>query len=275
MALAAILFALPFPVMPAIADDECAGGFGCSHVETDPSSSAIVGHGAMILPTSFAPIGMSRSSASTCVDCEWALAPLCVAGPDPGTICAGATVGCAPEELRMRILVRRGGGSWENAGVMCVGEGSRPVPVADFSDEVRDRFVDRLPQPRPSFQPDSGGLTNLPVVFASGQRAGVRTDDFDLLGYPVTVRARPSWEWTWGDGSPRLRTDDAGGRWPDVDVSHRFTAPGRYAVSVEASWAGTFTVDGLGPFDVEGGPVTQAADLDVLVRDAPAELVGD
>lgn len=165
--------------------------------------------------------------------------------------------------------------AWEPVGLVCVGEGSRPVPVADVALLVRDRFVDELPQPRPRFQPDSGGLTNLPVVFSSGQRGGARTETFELLGFPVAVEASPSWVWTWGDGSAVLRTNDGGSRWPDTAVSHRYTAPGSYAVSVQASWAGTFTVDDLGPFDVEGGPVTQSADLDVVVRDAPAELVGD
>jgi hypothetical protein len=272
--LSIVVFVLVSLTVPARAGADC-GPLDCE-VDSESESSAIVGRGGLILPVSFVSETTTRGDAAVCATCEWMLVPMCSHSEVPDSVCAGATAGCPPEQLRERVLRRAApGGAWQRVGLVCVGGDSRPVLVADVAEQVRDRFVDRLPRPEPRFQPAEGGLTNLPVVFRSGQRDGVRSDDFELLGLPVQVDASPRWTWRWGDGSPPLRTTDAGSRWPDTEVSHRYTAAGRYGVTVVAAWSGTFTVDGLGPFDVEGGPVTQEAELDVVVRDAPAELVGD
>ena len=139
---------------------------------------------------------------------------------------------------------------------------------------MRDRFVDRLPQPEPTYQPRGGALVNLPAVFDSGQRAGERTEEFTLLGMPVTVLARPSWQWDFGDGATTT-TSKSGGRYPNTDVAHTYRRAGSRTVTVRAAWTGTFTIDGLGPFAVDGGPVNQSATLDVEVREAGGQLVGD
>lgn len=162
---------------------------------------------------------------------------------------------------------------WMSVGEVCVGGNSRPVAVADVGARVRDRFVDLLPKPAPSYQPSEGALVNLPTIFASGQREGVEHDEFELFGMAVHVDAQPSWRWDFGDGDVE-RTTKAGGRYPDTSVAHTYTGAGARTVTVHASWSGTFTVDGLGPFEVAGGPVTQNATLDVVVREAGGRLVG-
>lgn len=172
----------------------------------------------------------------------------------------------------MRVLRRIGAGAWEYVGDVCVGGEHRPVSVADAGARVRDRFLDRLPAPDPSFQPPGGALTNLPTVFASGQREGEQSDDFTLVGLPVHVVASPSWTWRFGDGAS-LTTTKAGGAYPDTSVTHTYRAAGDVRVRVESAWTGTYTIDGLGPFEVTGGPVTQAATLDVAVREAGGQLV--
>lgn len=164
------------------------------------------------------------------------------------------------------------GAPWEDVGDVCVGESHRPVTVAEAAARVRDRFVDLLPRPAPSYQPPNGALVNLPAVFASGQRDGVMRDDFTLFDLDVRVDAHPSWTWEFGDGTT-LRTESAGGRYPDTSVSHTYREAGRLRVSVAASWTGTFTIDGLGPFAVEGGPVTQESGLWLDVREAGGRLV--
>jgi hypothetical protein len=261
----------------ALAADGCQLDMFCDSTDgVSAGADAFVGRGGLILPASFVGDRINRSDAALCDGCEWRIQPVCSQGEAQGDICAGAAIGCPPDELRMRVIYRASPTDvWVSTGLVCVGDTSRPVRVADVAERVRDRFVDRLPRPEPRFQPAGGGLTNLPVIFRSGQSEGTRSDDFALLGMPVQVGATPRWTWRWGDGSSVLRTTDAGSRWPDTEVSHRFTRAGRYAVTVEAAWSGTFTVDGLGPFEVDGGPVAQQAELDVVVRDAPAELVGD
>ena len=233
-----------------------------------------MGHGAEVFPNLFHSVTTSRQAAATCGGCAWQLEPMCLAHSSDAAACAGLTQGCPVGEERDRVLRRLSADAvWVDVGDVCIGGTSQPITVADAAVRVRDRFVDRLPRPRPSSQPPNGALTNLPTVFASGQHAGLDSDDFTLLSMPVHVDARPAWTWDFGDGST-LQTTNAGGRYPDTDVAHMFRSPGSYYVAVRTRWEGTFTVDGLGPFDVTGGPVTQQAVLTVTVRDASARLVG-
>jgi len=270
-----VILALTCPHALAGTVGPCAGDATCSgDVGSDQQTGSFVGRGGMVLPASSDLPSMSREQAAGCQSCAWRLQSVCpyASGDD---ICVGATLGCPPGEIR-RALLRQldPSAGWEFVGTLCVGGRSRPVLVADVADRVRDRFVDLLPPPHPSYQPANGALVNLPAIFASGQRDGVQRDDFVLFDLPVHVDARPSWDWAFGDGAT-LTTADAGGTYPDRRVSHTFTHAGQFTVSVDSSWTGTFTVDGLGPFDVTGGPVTQAATLAVTVREAGGQLVAN
>lgn len=272
--LAAILLSMAMPLTSAATagavspcpDIDCGA-------EADSENSAIVGRGGLLLPRSYEETTVSRRAASDCPGCEWQVVPFCVPSDMPGDICVSTGVWCAPDELWMRLMHRVAPDTvWRQAGFVCLTENTAPLSVDDAAVQVRDRFVDRLPQPEPRFQPAGGALVNLAVVFRSGQQEGTRVDSFDLLGMPVEVAATPSWVWDFGDGST-LRTSDAGSRWPDTTVSHVYRSAGSYDVTVNASWSGQFTVDDLGPFDVDGGAVTQDATVEVVVREAPAELV--
>lgn len=137
---------------------------------------------------------------------------------------------------------------------------------------VRDRFRRLVPLLRPSAEPPGGGLVNLPVVLASGQPSSIGRPRFVLAGRVVELAATTTWVWSFADGE-RLVTTRPGGRWPDMSVAHAFGRPGRYAVRVTSTWTAQFWVDGAGPFDVGGPPVTQVAVLPLLVRAAAAVLV--
>lgn len=260
------------PAGPAAGASACDVDLTCTgEVSSDDELDAIVGRGGLLLPPSYTGGQSGRIAAATCVGCEWQIRSSCVNGAEENG-CVGATLGCPPGELRMRVMRRVAPATeWVYVGTVCVGDGSRPVPVAEVGQRVRDRFVDLLPPPRPSYQPGSGALVNLPAVFDSGQDEGVDREEFRLFSMPVHVEARPSWFWDFGDGATE-RTTESGGRYPDTSVSHTYTRAGERTVTVEASWTGTFTVDGLGPFAVTGGPVTQQETLDVVVRESGARL---
>jgi hypothetical protein len=254
------------------AEAEACQGLLCE-VEADAADSAIVGTGRLVLPPTFTSDRTSRDDAAACGTCSWRTQPVCVSEPSQGLPCLASLGGCPGGQYRVSILRRlEPGAQWEDVGQVCVGPGSRPVLVSEAADRVRDRFVDRLPPPHPSYQPADGAIVNLPTIFASGQRGGADSDDFDLLGMPVHVDAKPSWLWDFGDGTT-LRTDKAGGRYPDKSVTHTYEREGTAHVTVSSSWLGTFTVDGLGPFDVAGGAVTQDAAITVTVRSAAGQLV--
>jgi len=121
-------------------------------------------------------------------------------------------------------------------------------------------------------QPRAFGIVNVPTVFASGQPDDIGRPVFALAGHRVALSAHATWRWQYGDGSGIL-TAQAGGQWPDIDVSHPYDRAGTYEVTVTTTWRGQFWVDGAGPFVVDGAPITQSARLAVPVRAAVAQLV--
>jgi hypothetical protein len=113
-------------------------------------------------------------------------------------------------------------------------------------------------------------VTQLPVVFDSGQSGGAIRETFGLTGEQIVLEAVPSWRWEFGDGAA-LVTDDPGGAYPDMAVAHVYRAAGDYRVSIETRWTAQFTVDGLGPFPV-ADPVRQTATLRVSIGEGRAVL---
>jgi hypothetical protein len=71
------------------------------------------------------------------------------------------------------------------------------------------------------------------------------TQTVTLLGQQVTIEATPT-EYTWhfGAGEPGLTTGDAGKPYPELQVTHRYTALGDVAPSVDTTYAGRFRVNG-------------------------------
>jgi hypothetical protein len=133
--------------------------------------------------------------------------------------------------------------------------------------------VEQVPDLRPSYQPEGGTLIGLPAVFSAGQPRFLGERQFSLVGFDIVLRGRATWTWTFGDGDSMV-TEEPGGVWPDTAVSHAYRSAGRYPVGVSAEWQAWFTVDGLGPWQVQGDPVVQTVGpLAVDVVEARAELV--
>ena len=54
-------------------------------------------------------LGKATSDNATCTDCEWTVSPACIAnGPEDDALCLGATIGCQPPALLMRVYMRHG-----------------------------------------------------------------------------------------------------------------------------------------------------------------------
>jgi len=221
-------------------------------------------------------LGRATASNADCVNCEWTISPACfVDGPAEASMCAGGANGCAAAgDIRYRVYLRIPPAPWQLVDTVCLGPGERPVSVADIGAAVRERVVNYLPDAAPSFQPVSGGLVNLPTIFAAGEPGSIRTEEFDVLGFRVVVTATARWEWTFDRGVTEAFTEP-GGAYPDRSVSYTYAGSGPRTVSVTTYWEAEFTVDGDGPFAVPGGEISKtAAPLDVPVRQAGSELVG-
>ena len=243
-------------------------------VVPDPDDAQYVGSGGLLLPSdSFTGSDDDRRDAATCLDCRWALLPMCRDGQGGGVDCGGAAQSCPPGEFRRIVmLLRPGDADWRLVGLVCLVDGV-PLTVDDVSDRLSDVVLEEVPDLRPSYQPRGGTLIGLPAVFDAGQPRTLGARRFELVGFDVVLRGQASWTWSFGDGGS-LQTDDPGGAWPHMDVAHSYTNPGSYGVGVTTSWEAWFTVDGMGPWQVQGDPVVQTAGpLAIDVVQARAELV--
>jgi hypothetical protein len=190
------------------------------------------------------------------------------------SLCVGATATCPSGQIRYEVqLLRPEATEFVRVGSVCLGPNTPRTP-RQAAEQLRDRFLELLPDLQPSFQPAAGGLVNLPVIFAAGQPDAFQADGLALGPFDVDLRATPTWRWQFGDGA-LLDTDSPGGVWPDDSVAHTYREPGTAAVSVTTAWQGSFTIDGLGPFPISGPPVTQEATVEVPIREARSRLISD
>ncbi len=239
-----------------------AGSVRAADVHGDDARDVYVGTGGLILPESVDTD--ARRRVAGCPGCSWRLTSVCV---DPGLGasfdgrggCSGVVHGCPQDRQLLRAWFRPPGQSWRPVDVVCLGE---PVTVDRLGREVVTELEEGLPPLRPTVLPARSAVTQLPVVFASGQRAGPRTWTMTLSGRTVQVTALPDWTWTFGDGST-----STGPR-----ALHVYGRAGSHPVSIVARWSATYVVDGLGPFDVPE-LVVQSDRVDVAVGEGRAVLV--
>jgi hypothetical protein len=222
----------------------------------DDERDAYVGSGGLILPAGVEQ--GTRQQVASCLGCRWRLTTPC-AVPGPGNAfdgeptCLSVVRGCPGGRL-LRTWFQEEGRAWREIGLVCIPPGG-PLTVSEVGRGVRAAFERGIPALAPRFQPTQGILTQIPVVFDSGQQAGGRTWLVELLGREVALTATPAWSWQFGDGA-RQDTVDPGGRYPQNGVAHVYRRAGAYRVACTATWSATFVVDGLGPFAVRE-PVTQ------------------
>ncbi len=232
------------------------------------------GSGSVFVPGGYAVGDNNGSPGSSCVGCIWMLDPFCPDNPVPGYGCAiNSAMGCPPGYGRYAVWFAAAGRNLEMLTSICIGPGQRPVSGAEMGSLIRDRVNQAAPRQRIGVQPANGALTQLPAVFRSGQPASIsRTDS--IAGFSVRFRATASWRWGWGDGTTTTTTR-TGGRYPNMSVAHTYRRSGQLRVRLRTRWTASFTVDGRGPYNVAGGPVTQSGELGLLVRQSRAVLVQD
>ena len=244
-------------------------------VTPDDVVDGYVADGSLVLDETFDGSAADRQSAAACPGCRWRYLPYCRTTPVPGgwDTCPATASWCPPGSSRVRLLRWTADRPWwETVGSTCVGAGRGPVPVEAVATALRETVLALLPPLRPGSSPAAGTLVGLPTYLSSGQPSRVGPVDLTVLGVPVQLQAVPRWSWDLDDGTV-LVTDDPGGPWPAGGVVHRFAAVGSRRITVTTTWAATFTVSGLGPYEVAGPAVTQQAGVLLAVREARAVLV--
>ncbi len=113
------------------------------------------------------------------------------------------------------------------------------APVAVAATSLSDRISKSLPTAGISYQPSFQPLINVPVYFWSDVPTLFRSK-VDLIGESIDVAMRPSFTWSFGDGS-FATTTDPGGPYPDGRITHVYSNPGTYPVILITTWGGSFT----------------------------------
>lgn len=242
----------------------------------DNQADAYLGRGGLLIQRG--AIGdAARSAAATCDGCQWRVTTPC--GLEDGSFpdspdapdCVVVPARCANGRDVQWLWRRLGTGApWDRYGSMCHPD-VPPVTRSAMESRLVGDFLRRIAPPAPVRQPGGRALVNIPVIFRSGGPGSPLDAQHSVAGFDVRLRATPSWTWSFGDGSA-LSTTRPGRSWPNIDISHTYRRPGQHQVRVAARWPATYTVDGLGPFDVPT-VVTTEAGVTVRVVEARAVIV--
>jgi hypothetical protein len=119
----------------------------------------------------------------------------------------------------------------------------KPVKKAAPKVVAATSLSDRLSKSRPtggiSYQPNFKPLIHTPVYFWNDLPSVFRTQ-VNLIGETIDVVLRPSYLWSFGDGS-FLATTDPGGPFPEGKITHVYSQPGIYPVLLTTTWNGSFS----------------------------------
>jgi hypothetical protein len=146
---------------------------------------------------------------------------------------------------------------------------STPKPRSTTK-SLADKILESLPTMQVAYQPVGKALIKVPVIFFTDMPTSF-TKEYSILGSAITVYLSPSSLWSFGDGSV-LITSKPGHPYPSTDITHSYSAPGTYTVTVATLWTGRFKVGGIS-FPITGS-IKQVSAVDVKVVGTSTKFVG-
>ena len=113
------------------------------------------------------------------------------------------------------------------------------VKKSTTSVNLSDRLTKMVPTAGVAYQPEFEPLVktdvyfwcDLPTIFQS---------KVDIIGEIVDVTLRPSFTWSFGDGSV-MSTTENGAAYPNGTIRHSYSKPGSYVITLLTTWNGSFT----------------------------------
>ncbi|CAB4906511.1 unannotated protein [freshwater metagenome] len=207
-------------------------------------------------------------SEQACAHCQWMLGDPCSSlYNDIG--CGTVTEGCpSGQEQRRRWFSTDDGHTWQDRGLTCVGGAATAIDPGGV--QLLSAFERSVPQGLITWQPTVGVLPQVPVLFDSGQPPALAPSQHGLGAALVELSPWASWHWDFGDGGS-LDTQIAGSRFPETQVAHTYRRGGRFRVTLTTVWTATYTVNGAGPYAVDG-QITQEAQRWLVVGQGRAVL---
>ena len=104
---------------------------------------------------------------------------------------------------------------------------------------LSDRLTKMVPTAGVAYQPEFEPLVQVPVYFWCDLPTFFQSR-VDIIGEVVDVALRPSFVWSFGDGSFYATTEN-GGPYPAGTIHQTYKQPGTYQVSLLTTWNGTYT----------------------------------
>ena len=145
----------------------------------------------------------------------------------------------------------------------------KTAPVAVAATSLSDRISKSLPTAGISYQPSFQPLINVPVYFWSDVPTLFRSK-VDLIGESIDVAMRPSFTWSFGDGS-FATTTNPGGPYPHGRITHVYSNPGTYPVILITTWGGSFTHNSIERAIT--GQIKKSSALSITVVAAPTRFM--
>jgi hypothetical protein len=104
---------------------------------------------------------------------------------------------------------------------------------------LSDRLTKLVPTAGVAYQPEFEPLVKVPVYFWC-DLPELFQSRVEIIGEIIDVTLRPSYLWSFGDGST-FATTDSGAAYPNGLIQHSYQKPGSYVVTLVTTWNGSFT----------------------------------
>ena len=134
---------------------------------------------------------------------------------------------------------------------------------------LSDRLTKLVPTAGVAYQPEFEPLVNVPVFFWCDLPTLFQSR-VDIIGEVVDVALRPSFTWSFGDGSVYSTTEN-GAPFPNGTIRHTYARPGTYVVSLLTTWNGSYTHNAQ--VRAVTGTVKKISLAEVTVVQAPTRFI--
>jgi hypothetical protein len=133
---------------------------------------------------------------------------------------------------------------------------------------LSDKLVKLIPTGIIAHEPSSNAIVNIPVIYYC-DLPGIFSTKVAIVGEIVDVTMRPSFLWSFGDGS-FFATTSPGSSYPNQIITHTYGKAGTYAIVMVATWGGAWTNNGVARAIT--GKIRKVSFAKVTIANAPTRL---
>lgn len=241
-----------------------------SDVTGDDSLDAYIGTGGLLLPSSFSGSKSQKHKVANCLGCVWKYTIYCM-WSQSDVSCQHAVMSCPKGRLRYRVWFGTSKETLEQIGSVCLGN-SEPVTRRSLQKKLHQRVLKYVPSLEFEIQPSKRTLVTIPIIGHVTSPARYTPEAFKLSGFTVHINATTKYRWQWGDGDSRWYVT-RGAKYPKKTIIHAYRSPKTYKIRVSTLWQASYSIDGIGKFDIGGDPIHQTASRAVQVLPAGSHLV--